>query len=47
MRIPKFVICNRWFRQLLLKLPRWNWVLEVLYPDDLELEIEFKDKDNG
>jgi len=45
MRIPKFVIYNRWFRKLLLKLPRWDWASEVLYPDDLEIEFKFKGKD--
>jgi len=41
-RIPKFLVYNKCFRKLLLKLPtRWEWVAEILFPDD-DMELEFK-----
>lgn len=31
---------NKYYRWILKKLPAWNWVLDLLYPDDLVIQIK-------
>ena len=41
-KILQLIACNKLMRNILLKLPNWNWALYLLYPPDIE--IEFKEQ---